>query len=65
MKNKERYYLNDLSVDISYLTNGCGKKIEGQLYITIKEKEKIISAEVTNKKPIDYLFGWLEKEENK
>lgn len=63
MKNKDKYDLNNLSVDIGYLTNGCGKKIEGKLYITIKENGKRIRAEETNLKPIEYLFKWLETEE--
>ena len=63
MKNKEKYDLNNLSVDVGYLTNGCGKKIDGKLYIAIKENGETIIAEETKMKPIEYVFKWLETEE--
>lgn len=62
MKNKDRYTLTDLTVDIAYLTDGCGKKIEGMRYLTIKDGKKVLLSELVNGKPIERLMRWMEED---
>ena len=60
MKNKDKYNLLSLTIEASYLTNGCGKKIEGMQYLTIKEGNKVLLSEMVNGKPIERLMQWME-----
>ena len=62
MKNKDRYTLTDLTVDIAYLTDGCGKKIEGMRYLTIKDGKKTLLFEMIQGKASERLMEWLEEE---
>lgn len=63
MKNKDKYTLTDLSVDASYLTDGCGKKIDGMRYLTIKHNGKTLMSELVQGKASERLMKWLEEEE--
>ena len=62
MKNKDKYNLLSLSIEASYLTDGCGKKIEGMRYLTVKDGEKVLLSELVNGKPIVRLMQWMEEE---
>ena len=62
MKNKDKYNLLSLSIEASYLTDGCGKKIEGMRYLTIKHEGKVLLSELVNGKPIVRLMQWMEEE---
>ena len=62
MKNKDKYNLLSLTIEASYLTDGCGKKIEGMRYLTIKEGNKVILSELVNGKPIVRLMQWMEED---
>lgn len=62
MKNKDRYDLTQLNITASYLTNGCGKKIEGMRYLTIKDGDKVLLSEMVNGKPIERFVRWLEED---
>lgn len=62
MKNKDKYNLLSLKIEASYLTNGCGKKIEGMRYLTIKDGEKVLLSELVNGKPIVRLMQWMEED---
>lgn len=62
MKNKDKYTLTDLTFEASYLTDGCGKKIEGMRYLTVKYGTKVLLSELVNGKPIERLMRWMEED---
>ena len=62
MKNKDKYTLTDLTFEASYLTDGCGKKIEGMRYLTVKYGTKVLLSELVNGKPIERLMQWMEED---
>ena len=62
MKNKDKYDLSSLSVNISYLTDGCGKKADNLRYISIKHENKVIFSETVADKPMEAILQWLEQE---
>lgn len=62
MANKDKYDLRELSVDIEYKVNGCGKKLENTRQIVIKYKGKTIQKKQTMDAVIPYLLGFLEED---
>lgn len=62
MKNKDKYDLTKLRVDISYLTDGCGKKVDNMRYVIIKDGDKKLFGELVNDRPMDAVLKWLESE---
>lgn len=62
MKNKDRYDLTELDIKLSYMTNGCGKKIDNPVYITIQNKGNAVLEEATYDNPFRFLMKWLERE---
>lgn len=62
MKNKVKYDLTTLFINASYLTDGCGRKIEGMRYLTIKDGEKTLLSELVHGQTYKRLVEWLESE---
>lgn len=62
MKNKDKYNLLSLKIEAFYLMDGCGKKIEGMRYLTVKYGTKVLLSELVNGKPIERLMKWMEEE---
>lgn len=62
VKNKDKYNLQSLTIEASYLTDGCGKKIEGMRYLTVKDGTKVLLSELVNGKPIERLMRWMEED---
>ena len=62
MKNKVVYDLSKLDVKISYLTDGCGHKIDPPRYVTVIYDGKKLFSQTTYDPLIKFMFDWLEKE---
>lgn len=63
MKNKEKYDLSKLDLKVYYDVDGCGRKIEGHRYVTVKEEGRVIlDRHRTRKMPYEFLLEWLERE---
>ena len=63
MKNKDRYDLREIDVNVLWTINGCGKKVSPRI-IEIKHKRKeIASIRNENDPAIDVLMRWLEEED--
>lgn len=63
MKNKDRYDLTTLSINASYLTDGCGRKIEGMRYLTVKDGERALLSELVHGQTYKRLAEWLETDD--
>lgn len=63
MKNKERYTLTDLDFTISYMTDGCGRKVEKPYYVTVYyQGETVLFREQVSTQLHKWLMRWLEEE---
>lgn len=62
MKNKEKYDLAKLGIHLSYMTNGCGKKIEKPVYMKIVAEGNTVLEEATYENPFRFLMKWLEED---
>lgn len=62
MKNKDRYDLTTLSINGAYLTDGCGRKIDGMRYLTIKDGENTLLSELVHGQTYKRFVEWLESE---
>ena len=62
VKNKDKYDLATLTVDIAYLTDGCGKKTKNLRYITVKNGKQILYTDTVNDNPMEHILRWLEQE---
>lgn len=62
MKNKDKYNLTDLTIEASYLIDGCGKKAKNMRYLTIKYNGQILLSELVHGKPSERLMEWLEED---
>ena len=61
MKNKDRYELPRLSVQVLWHIDGCGKKTRMKT-IKIFYDGILVSEEVTSKDSLQYFFEWAEME---
>lgn len=61
MKNKD-IDLTELKLTVSYLTDGCGRKVEKMRYMTISRGEDILVRELVTKDPFKWIMEWLEKD---
>lgn len=70
MKNKDRYDLRDIDCGVSWMTNGCGRRIEQSRTITIyykpneHEQEEILMQKKTMEGLVNYLMNWLEEDDD-
>lgn len=61
MKNKDRYELPRLSVQVLWHIDGCGKKTQMKT-IKIFYDGILVSEEVTTMDSLQYFFAWGERE---
>ena len=62
MKNKDKYDLTKLEIQLGYMTNGCGRKLESPVYVTIMHEGEQVLTEATSMNPFRFLMNWLERE---
>ena len=62
MKNKDKYTLTSLNITASYLTDGCGKKVENMRYLVIKDGEKTLLSELVHGQTYRRFAEWLEED---
>ena len=61
MKNKDRYDLPRLGIEVLWHIDGCGKKTNMKT-IQIFYDGELISEEITTKDSLKYFFEWAERE---
>ena len=63
MKNKEKYDLSKIDMNVEYERDPYGKKSGTHKYITVVcDGEVIIDRKKINVMPYEYLLKWLERE---
>lgn len=63
MKNKDKYDLSKIEINVYYDVNGCGRKIETHRYVSVwHDGELILDRKKTKLMPYEFLLKWLEKE---
>ena len=60
MKNKDKYDLTQIDIQLSYMTNGCGKKIDNPVYVKVIADGKPVLEDATYDNPFRFLMRWLE-----